>query len=96
MAKYMLQWEVDLSRTPEDPNERKQQWTLFIETVKQQLNDGQVAEWGQYVGESFGYCIVEGDELDVQRLTNFWSPFVDFSVSSILSADQAGVAIADM
>ena len=96
MAKYMLQWKVDLARTPEDPKKKQQQWTLFEETVAQQLKAGQLTEWGQYAGENDGYCIVEGSEVDVQKLTNFWSPFVEFKVNVVLSIEQASEATKDM
>ncbi len=95
MAKYILQWEVDATRTPEDPKERQQQWLAFQETTKQMIESGQIQDWGEYAGEIDGYCIMEGTEVDVAALTALWVPFVAFSAKP-MSIEQAMESIKDL
>jgi hypothetical protein len=89
MAKFLVLWEVDTTRTPEDQKERQAQWKGFQDLVKKFLKDGVIKEWGQCAGEASGYCIVEGTEVDVTKLTNLYTPFVIFNTSPLLSIDQA-------
>jgi len=89
MAKYLLLWEVDSSRIAEDPGARKQHWNAMQEAVKQQLEAGQMSDWGLCVGELTGYCIVEGTQADVAKVTRGYVPWVNFQVSEVASIHQA-------
>jgi hypothetical protein len=40
MARYMMLWEVDASRTPEDAKTKKAQLLGFQELVKKQFKEG--------------------------------------------------------
>ena len=37
----------------------------MTETIKKMLKSGEMKEYGQFAGEPAGYCIIEGNELDV-------------------------------
>ena len=89
MGKYILHWEVEASKTPEDPKQRQEQWTLFQETVVQQMKNNEIQEWGEYVGEINGYAIMEGSEVDIQKLVALWVPFVKFNVKPVMNIEQA-------
>ncbi len=88
MAKFILHWEVDSTKTPEDPKERQQQWLQFQDIVVQQINDGIISDWGANVGELYGYAIVEGTEVAIHSLTAMWEPFVKFNTRAVLSIEQ--------
>ena len=88
MAKYLLLWEVDPTRTPEDPKERQQQWLAFQNTVVDQLKNAGLKDWGEYVGEINGYAIFEGTEVELAILTSLWVPFVKFKVRSVITIEQ--------
>ena len=92
MAKFILHWEVDPAKTPEDPKERKQQWLQFQDIVVQQMKDGLISEWGANVGELIGFCISEASEIEVHMLTAMWEPFVKFDTRAILTIEQVNEA----
>ncbi|MGV7223576.1 MAG: DUF3303 domain-containing protein [Nitrospinales bacterium] len=89
MGKYILHWEVDTAKTPEDTKERQEQWSLFQQTVAQQMESNEIKEWGEYVGEVNGYSIMEGSEVDIQKLVALWVPFVKFNVKPVMTIEQA-------
>ena len=96
MAKFIMHWEVDASKTPEDPKERQQQWLAFDELVVQDIKTGKVKDWGIYAGEINGYTIFEGTEIEVQTFMSRWVPFVKFSVKSVLTIEQTIEAVKAM
>ena len=89
MAKFILHWEVDSTKTPESPKERQQQWLEFQDIVAQQMKEGIISDWGNNVGEMYGYAIMEGSEVLVQTLTEMWVPHVKFNVRLVLTIEQA-------
>ena len=56
--------------------------------VTQQVKAGQITQWGAFVGEAKGYCIVDGTAEDVHTLTGGWIPFVRFQTNEVLSIEQ--------
>ena len=96
MAKYLLLWELDTSRIPEDPNIRKEQWRALQDAVVKQLDAGQMKDWGLCAGELTGYCIVEGSETDVGKVTRGYVPFVSFDVKQVITIQQAIDNVEDM
>ena len=89
MAKYLLLWELDITRTPEDPETRKSQWRTLQDMVVKQLEGGDLKDWGLYVGEGKGYCILEGTDADVAKFTLVYSPYVIFEVKQVRTIQQA-------
>jgi len=89
MAKYLLLWELDTSRIPEDASVRKEHWRTLQDVVADQLQTGQMKDWGLCVGELTGYCIIEGTEADVGRATRAFIPFVSFDVKQVVTIQQA-------
>jgi hypothetical protein len=88
MAKYHLLWEVELSRTPVDANEKRAQWQMLQAQVREQMEAGVIVEWGQFAGEPRGYTIIEGSEIDLTKLTNIYAPFVRFTSRPVMSIEQ--------
>jgi hypothetical protein len=92
MARYMVLWEVDTSRTPEDPKVKKAQLLGFVELVMKQLKKGVIKEWGEFAGEAFGYAIFEGSAVDLHTFHTMWSPFVKFKVRELMTIDEVNKA----
>ena len=92
MTRHMALWEVDSSKTPEDPKEKKAQWLAFQELVMKQLKEGGIKEWAAFAGEMGGYVIVEGSAVDLHTLTARWVPFVKFKTSELLTIDEVNRA----
>ena len=88
MARYMVLWEVDTSRTPEDPKAKKAQHLGFQEVVVKHLKEGRIKEYGAFAGETCGYVIIEGSAVDLATRTFMWVPFVKFKVRELLTIDE--------
>ena len=88
MAKYMMLWEMDSSRIPEDAKVKKAQWLGFQDVVMKNLKDGITKEWGVFAGEMCGYAIFEGSAVDFHTQAARWVPFVKFKVGEISMLSQ--------
>jgi len=88
MGKYLLLWEVDPTRTPEDAMERGAAWELLIAMVKEDIKKGMVKEWGAFVGEINGYLVAEGSEVEIGNMVQQYVPFVTFKVRAAASVSQ--------
>ena len=96
MGKYLLLWEVDPTRTPEDVKERGGAWELLIAMVKEDIKKGMVKEWGAFVGEINGYLVAEGSEVEIGNMVQQYVPFVSFKVRAAASVSQIGENIKAM
>jgi hypothetical protein len=92
MARYMILWEMDTSRMPEDTKAKKAQWLGFQDIVKKNVKEGVFKEWGQLAGGICGYCIFEGSAVELHTLTEQWIPYVKFKVGELLTIDEINEA----
>jgi len=88
MGKYLLLWQLETNRVPEKTKDRALGWTMFLETVKNDMKKGIQIDWGAIIGEGRGYGIVEGSEIEVAGLVNQYSPYIRFQVKPILTLEQ--------
>ena len=88
MAKYMVLWEVDTSKIPEDAKARKAGWLAAQELVVKKLNEGVLKEWGGFAGELGGYIIAEGSAVDLHALTSLWMPLVKFTTKEVITIHE--------
>lgn len=89
MAKYLLLWELNLDKAPDDAKERGAGWFALLETVKQDLKEGRDLDWGCFTGETKGYSIAERDtEVELVKDLQRFFPFVIFEVHPVMSVDQ--------
>jgi hypothetical protein len=88
MAKYLLLWEVDHTKIPIDPKERADGWGLLMAMVRQDIEKGLSKDWGAFVGESSGYGVYEGTEVEVMNGLQQYVPFVIFKVHPIATETQ--------
>ncbi len=91
MGKFFLKWRLDASRIPIDPQERGAGWTLLMNMIKDDRENGILHDWGAFPAEGNGYCIVEGSNLDVMKMTDKYVPYVSFEVypvATILEVDE--------
>ena len=88
MGKYLLLWEVDRARIPTDPKERGAGWGLLMAMVRQDIEKGVSKDWGAFVGETNGYAIAEGTEIEILNMTAQYGPYVSFKVHPIASESQ--------
>jgi hypothetical protein len=80
-------WELDRTKIPADPKERAAAWTTLTNLVRQDLSEGRSESWGAFVGEMKGYCLVEGEEIDVLKMVQQYTPYVYFQPHPVATID---------
>jgi len=96
MARYLMLWELDRNKIPADPKERAAGWTALTDLVRQDLDKGVIKDWGIFVGEMKGYCVVEGDELTVAMMVQQYTPYVYFQSFPLTSIDTTETMLKQM
>jgi len=89
MAKYLVIWELDMSRTPIDPKERGAALGAMLDKDKQSLKDGIIKDWGCFLGELRGYTIHEvASEMELENYLHQFVPFATFKVYRVMSLEH--------
>ena len=88
MSKYLVLWELDPARVPEDPKERAAGWTLLMNMVKQDMQKGFTKDWGAIPGELNGYFIIEATEVELMMITEQYNPYCSFQVHPVATVAQ--------
>ncbi len=96
MAKYHLYWQLDEARVPEDAKERGGAWGLFMAMIAQDKENGVLKDWGAFTSEGAGYCIVEGNNVDVMKMTEQYVPYVQFEIKPVSTDDEVNELIAHL
>ena len=96
MGRYMALWEVDQSKIPIDPKERGEGWSILMAMVRQDFENGILKDWGAFLGESCGYAVYEGAEIDVMKAIQQYVPFCIFDVNAISSEERVNEMLASM
>jgi hypothetical protein len=96
MGKYLVLWEIDRSRVPVDAKERGTAWGLLMEMVKKDIKAGITKDWGAFVGETNGYTVSEGTEVEIGNALMQYAPYVTFKTHPIASVAQVGDIIKKM
>jgi hypothetical protein len=93
MAKYHLYWSLDKARVPVEAKERGGGWGLLMAMVKQDMESGLVKDWGAFTSEGQGYCIVEGTNVEIMKMTEQYVPYVSFETRPVSSAEEVNELI---
>lgn len=96
MGRYLVLWEIDQSRVPVNAKEIAAGWSLLAEMVKQDIKSGITKDYGAFVGETNGYSIMEGTEVEVTSGLAKYAPYVIYKVHAIVSLSQTGEVIKSM
>jgi len=94
MGKYLILWEVDQTKIPIDPKERGAGWGFLMAMIRQDIKKGLTKDWGAFVGESKGYAVNEGTELEVMKGLQQYVPFCIFKVHPISTESQVNEMVA--
>lgn len=90
MPKYLIIWEGDCTRQPEDYKERGQAYKQALAMVKQDIEGGLLKDWGKINGQLRGYWIVEGDEIQIGLMMEKYMPFFTFpEIYPVITFEQA-------
>ena len=79
MAKYLILWEVDQTKIPIDPKERGDGWSLLMAMVRQDIEKEITKDWGAFVGQTNGYAVLEGTEVEVMKALQQYWPYLKMS-----------------
>lgn len=88
MGKYLILWEIDISRVPEDPKGQFELFTRLLNMVKEDLKNGAKKDFGMFLGGKSGYSIHDGTEEEVAMNIMKYGPFVKRTVHQVISVDQ--------
>jgi len=88
VAKYLLLWELNRDKMPDDAETRGEGWAMMLEMVKQDLEAGLNTDWGCFVGETKGYTVSENDPVELMKLLQRFAPYVVFEVRQVMSVDD--------
>ena len=83
MGKYLVLWEVDQTKIPIDPKERGDGWAFLMAMIRKDIEKGLTKDWGSFVGETGGYAVNEGTEVEVMNGLQQYVPFCKFKVHPI-------------
>ncbi len=61
--------------------------------VKQDLESGLVKDWGAFTSEGQGYCIVEGTNVEIMKMTEQYVPYINFEIKPVSSAEEVNELI---
>ena len=96
MGRYLVMWEADESKIPVNPEERKVGWLGAMEGVKQDIKDGLIKDWGNFLGQPRGFNITEGTEDEVISHTLKYIPYFRFKIYPVASIEKTEAAIKAM
>ena len=85
---YLALWEMAIPTIPLDLKERGKAWAGLMKLIDADMQSGLLTSWGAFVGETNGYAIYEGEEVDVMFALQRFVPFVSFEVHALASKDQ--------
>jgi len=88
MGKYLILWELNLDKAPDDPKERGAGWLAMMEMIKEEIKEGRTTDWGCFVGETKGYTVGEQSDVELAKELQRYFPFVTFEVRPVMSVDQ--------
>lgn len=93
MGTYLALWEMDQTKIPIDPKERGEAWGLFMAMVKQDIEKGITKDFGAFMGETGGYAVYEGTELEVLTTIQQYVPYCIFKMHPVATESQVNEMI---
>jgi len=93
MGKYLVLWEVEQSKIPIDAKERAGGWGILMAMVRQDIEKGITKDWGSFVGETAGYFVAEGSELELMTSIQQYVPFCTFKTYPVATENQVNEMI---
>jgi hypothetical protein len=88
MGKYLMIWTIDWSKIPVDPKERKVGFDMLMAMVKEDMKKSGMKDWGAFIAGYKGYSIIEGTEVEVLKMQQQYTPFVNFEPHPVATVAQ--------
>jgi len=96
MAKYLILWDLNPALVPTDPKERSAGWGMLMQMVRRDMQDGVLKDWGSFLAEGSGYCVMEGTEVEILKRCQQYTPFVAFETHPVASVSQVEEMLASL
>ena len=96
MGRYLITWELDMSRVPVNPKERGELWNPMVDMVRDGMKRGTTKDWGSFLGEMRGYSVAEGTEVEIANLLQQYVPFVHFTTHPVISLNEMAKVIKNL
>ena len=94
MGKYLMTWTLDEGKIPIDRKERGEGFTMLMAMVKQDKDKGLMKDWGAFVGETNGFCVAEGTEVEIGNMIHQYVPYVFFKTIPVADYGQVEQIVA--
>ncbi len=88
MGKFLLLWEMDMSRVPENPKDRAAAAANLLKLIRKDMEGGAITDWGAFIGEGRGYAVCEGTHAEVNLAVQKYMPFVMFELHPITTLTE--------
>jgi hypothetical protein len=88
MPKYLVTWKAVNSRFSENVEAKAKQLKAFAQLIQEALKSGALKDWGIEGDGMKGYGIFEGSETEGALMAMMYTPFYEFEIHSVLTADQ--------
>ena len=85
MAKYLVLWQIDTTKTPVTPQEQRAMYEGSLAMVEQDGKSGISKDWGQFIGENRGYGIAEGTEVEIASMLQKYVPYIQFELHPVMT-----------
>ena len=96
MGKYLILWKLDVDKMPISREERAAALGPMVDLVEEGMKEGNIKDWGTFVGEMSGYSIAEGSEVEVSLSNQQWIPFCTFEVHPVASVSDTRKVINEL
>jgi len=88
MTTYLVTWKTINARVPEDKEARFKRTTANLQLVQQSMKQGKLKDWRTVPDGTRGVAIFEGSEVELAYEAMKYSPYVEFEVAPVLTAEQ--------
>ena len=96
MAKYHLYWRLNEAIIPVDAKERGGAWAVFMAMIKQDMESGLLKDWGAFTSEGRGYCIVDGTNVEISKMTEQYVPYCLFETKPVSTVEEVNELVQHM
>ncbi len=93
MGKYLVLWEIVPGTVSAGAKEASPALLALTEMVKADMKKGLSKDWGAFLGESKGYTVFEGTEVEAITTMLQYAPYLNFEVHAVASVDQVAEAM---
>jgi hypothetical protein len=93
MGRYLVIWEINNPRLPEDAQERAAAFKAAMQAVQAGIDSGMIKEWGAFLGLEKGFGVYEGSEVEVAAFLQQFAPWASDKVIPYVTAAELSAMV---